>query len=157
MAAKVTQFYGPTETTIWSTANELLEVGAAAPPIGRPIVNTQLYVLGEDRQPVVTGALGELYIGGAGVAKGYLNRPELTAERFLANPFGGNDRRMYRTGDLVRWSEAGVLEFVGRADDQVKINGHRIELGEIESVLLQHPVVAEAAVAAHRDADTSLR
>jgi enterobactin synthetase component F len=153
MSARVTQFYGPTETTIWSTAYELLDVGAAPPPIGRPIVNTQLYVLGEDRQPVVTGALGELYIGGAGVAKGYLNRPELTAERFLENPFTGDHSRMYRTGDLVRWSEEGELEFVGRADDQVKINGHRIELGEIECALREHLTVAEAAVAAHRNSD----
>jgi enterobactin synthetase component F len=157
-AAKVTQFYGPTETTIWSTAHELgayelRDIGAAPPPIGRPIINTQLYVLGEDRRPVVTGALGELYIGGAGVAKGYLNRPELTAERFLENPFTGDGSRMYRTGDLVRWSESGELEFVGRADDQVKINGHRIELGEIESVLREHPMVAAAAVAAHHNSD----
>jgi enterobactin synthetase component F len=153
MAARVTQLYGPTETTIWSTAYELRDVGASPPPIGRPIVNTQLYVLGADRQPVVTGALGELYIGGAGVAKGYLNRPELTAERFLENPFTGDGSRMYRSGDLVRWSESGELEFVGRADDQVKINGHRIELGEIESVLREQPMVAEAAVAAHRNPD----
>ncbi|HZD78258.1 MAG TPA: amino acid adenylation domain-containing protein [Acidobacteriaceae bacterium] len=153
MAARVTQFYGPTETTIWSTAFELLDVGAASPPIGRPIVNTQLYVLGEDRQPVVMGALGELYIGGAGVAKGYLNRPELTAERFLENPFTGDGSRMYRTGDLVRWNEGGQLEFIGRADEQVKINGQRIELGEIESALREHPMVAEAAVAAHRNPD----
>lgn len=153
MAARVTQLYGPTETTIWSTAHELGEDGAAAPPIGHPIVNTQVYVLGENRQPVVTGALGELYIGGAGVAKGYLRRPELTAERFLENPFTKDGSRMYRTGDLVRWSERGVLEFVGRADDQVKINGHRIELGEIESVLREHPMVAEAVVAAHRNSD----
>jgi enterobactin synthetase component F len=153
MAAKVTQFYGPTETTIWSTAHELLAVGAAPPPIGRPIVNTQVYVLDKNRRPVVTGALGELYIGGAGVAKGYFNRPELTAERFLENPFTGDGSRMYRTGDLVRWNESGELQFVGRADDQVKINGHRIELGEIESALREHPMVAEAAVAAHRNSD----
>jgi enterobactin synthetase component F len=154
MAARVTQFYGPTETTVWSTAFEIEEVGTAAPPIGRPILNTRLYVLDEDREPVVTGAIGELYIGGAGVAKGYLKRPELTAERFVADSFAGDDSRMYRTGDLVRWSDAGLLEFIGRADDQVKINGHRTELGEIESLLLEHPAVAEAAVAAHRDADS---
>ena len=106
MAARVTQFYGPTETTVWSTAFELDEVGAVAPPIGRPILNTRLYVLDEDREPVVTGAIGELYIGGAGVAKGYLKRPELTAERFVADPFAGDGSRMYRTGDLVRWSDA---------------------------------------------------
>ncbi len=154
MAARVTQFYGPTETTVWSTAFELDEVGAVAPPIGRPILNTRLYVLDEDREPVVTGAIGELYIGGAGVAKGYLKRPGLTAERFVADPFAGDGSRMYRTGDLVRWSDAGVLEFIGRADDQVKINGHRIELGEIESLLLQHPGIAEVAVVAHHNAES---
>jgi enterobactin synthetase component F len=153
MAERVTQFYGPTETTVWSTAFEIEEVGTVAPPIGRPILNTRLYVLDEDREPVVTGAIGELYIGGAGVAKGYLKRPELTAERFISDPFAGDDSRMYRTGDLVRWSDTGVLKFIGRADDQVKINGHRIELGEIESLLLQHSAVAEAAVVAHRNAE----
>jgi enterobactin synthetase component F len=153
MAARVTQFYGPTETTVWSTAFELEEVGSAAPPIGRPILNTRVYVLDDERAPVVTGAIGELYIGGAGVAKGYLKRPELTAERFVADSLAGDGSRMYRTGDLVRWTDAGLLEFIGRADGQVKINGHRIELGEIESLLLEHPAIAEAAVAAHRDAD----
>jgi enterobactin synthetase component F len=155
MAARITQFYGPTETTVWSTAFELDEVGGSAPPIGRPIINTQLYVLDEDRQLVPTGAAGELYIGGEGVAKGYLNRPKLTEERFVANPFARDGSRMYRTGDLVRWSDDGLLEFIGRVDDQVKINGHRIELGEIESQLLLHVTVAEAAVAAHRNGDGS--
>ncbi|HZU09237.1 MAG TPA: amino acid adenylation domain-containing protein [Pseudacidobacterium sp.] len=153
MAARVTQFYGPTETTIWSTAQELKEVGDTPPPIGRPILNTQLYVLDENQQLVATGVTGELYIGGEGVAKGYHNKPELTAMRFLPDPFAGNGRRMYRTGDLVRWNEDGELEFIGRADNQVKINGHRVELGEIESVLLQHAIVAEAAVTAHRNDD----
>lgn len=152
MAARVTQFYGPTETTIWSTASHLSAVGATAPAIGRPVLNTQLYVLGEDRQPVMTGAAGELYIGGEGVARGYLNRPELTAERFLPDPFAGSGR-MYRSGDLVRWNDDGELEFLGRIDDQVKINGHRVELGEIESCLLRDPSVAQAAVAAHRSPD----
>jgi enterobactin synthetase component F len=150
-AARVTQFYGPTETTVWSTAFELQEIGADPPPIGRPILNTQIYVLDENRQPVPTGAVGQLYIGGAGVAKGYLHRPKLTEERFLANPFADHGGRMYRTGDLVRWDEDGQLHFIGRSDDQVKVNGHRVELGEIENLLLQHATVAEAAVAAHRD------
>ena len=153
MAARVTNFYGPTETTVWSTAFELDDVGADPPPIGRPILNTQVYVLDEYRQPVPTGATGELYISGTGVAKGYLRRPKLTEERFLVNPFADDGSRMYRTGDLVRWTGAGLLEFIGRSDDQVKVNGHRIELGEIESLLLQHATVAEAAVAAHRDPD----
>ncbi|WP_064504808.1 non-ribosomal peptide synthetase [Frateuria defendens] len=153
MAARLTQFYGPTETTVWSTAFEVGAVGAEAPPIGRPILNTRLYVLDASRQPVMTGAIGELYIGGDGVAKGYLNRPELTAERFPLDPFAADGRRMYRTGDLVRWRDDGVLEFIGRADDQVKIRGHRVEPGEIESQLARFPGVAEAAVAAHRDPD----
>ncbi|HEX3471227.1 MAG TPA: AMP-binding protein, partial [Silvibacterium sp.] len=156
MASRVTQFYGPTETTIWSTAFELDEVGEAPPPIGRPILNTQLYVLDENRQLVPTGAIGELYIGGAGVAKGYLNRPELTEQRFLGNPFASDGSRMYRTGDLVRWRDDGLLEFVGRTDDQVKISGHRVELGEIESVLLEHATVAEAAVAARCDGEGAI-
>jgi enterobactin synthetase component F len=156
MAARVTQFYGPTETTVWSTASELGQIGSVPPPIGRPILNTQLYVLDEHRQLVVTGAIGELYIGGEGVAKGYLHRPELNEERFLADPFTEGGGRMYRTGDLVRWIDDGLLEFIGRTDDQVKVNGHRIELGEIENRLLQHEAVAEAAVVAHRDNDGSI-
>jgi enterobactin synthetase component F len=152
-AAHVTQFYGPTETTVWSTAFELGEIGASAPPIGRPILNTQVYVLDDDRRLVPTGTVGELYIGGEGVAKGYLHQPNLTDERFLVNPFASDGSRMYRTGDLVRWSDDGLLEFIGRSDDQVKINGHRVELGEIEGLLLEHPSVAEAAVIARRDYD----
>ncbi len=153
MADGVTQFYGPTETTIWSTAFEIEEVGTEAPPIGRPILNTQVYVLDEDRQPVMTGAAGELYIGGEGVALGYLNRPQLTEERFMADPFSGDGSRMYRTGDLVRWNDDGELEFIGRVDAQIKINGHRVELGDIESHLLQHATVAQAAAAVHRSSD----
>lgn len=150
-ASRVTQFYGPTETTIWSTALELKEVSVEAPPIGRPILNTQLYVLDEQKELVPAGAVGELYIGGAGVAKGYFKRPELTRERFVPNGFANDGSRMFRTGDLVRWNPGGLLKFIGRADEQVKIRGRRIELGEIESVLLQHPAVAQAGVAAHRD------
>lgn len=156
MAVRVTQFYGPTETTIWSTVSHLGAVGATAPPIGRPLLNTQLYVLGEDRHPAMTGAVGELYIGGEGVARGYFNRPELTQERFVADPFAGGGRRMYRTGDLVRWNEEGLLEFLGRADDQVKINGHRVELGEIESCLLRHSAVSQAAATAQRSKDGTI-
>ena len=134
MAAQVTQLYGPTETTIWSTVAHLGAVGTTAPPIGRPLLNTQLYVLGDDRQPVMGGAVGELYIGGEGVAQGYLNRPELTNERFAADPFAGGGSRMYRTGDLVRWSDEGMLEFLGRADDQVKINGIALSLARLKVV-----------------------
>lgn len=151
-AARVTQFYGPTETTVWSTACELEEIGSGTPPIGRPILNTRLYVLDAARRPVVTGAIGELCIGGAGVAKGYLHRPQLTEERFPLDPFAGDGSRMYCTGDLVRWRDDGLLEFIGRVDTQVKIRGHRVELGEIESLLAKHVEVAAAAVTAPRDA-----
>lgn len=155
-AARVTQFYGPTETTVWSTAYELEDIGSGAPPIGRPILNTRLYVLDAARRPVMTGAIGELCIGGAGVAKGYLHRPQLTEERFPLDPFAGDGSRMYCTGDLVRWRDDGLLEFIGRADTQVKIRGHRIELGEIENLLARHPAVAAAAVTASRDAGGSM-
>ena len=156
MAARVTQFYGPTETTVWSTAFDL-ERCAARPRhrLGGPFSTPGSTSSAKIASQWSTGAIGELYIGGAGVAKGYLKRPELTAERFIPDPFAGDGSRMYRTGDLVRWSDTGLLEFIGRADDQVKINGHRIELGEIESLLLHHPAVAEAAVAAHRNADST--
>ncbi|MFJ9952360.1 amino acid adenylation domain-containing protein [Kitasatospora sp. NPDC091207] len=144
--------YGPTETTIWSTCSEV----PAAPEdvrIGRPIANTRAYVLDRRRRPLPVGVPGELYLGGDGVAEGYLDRPGLTAERFVEDPFGAPGERLYRTGDLAAWSADGELEFLGRLDDQIKIRGHRIELGEIESALLAHPAVAEAAAAVHREDD----
>ncbi|MGC1547755.1 MAG: amino acid adenylation domain-containing protein [Rhodanobacter sp.] len=150
-AARVTQLYGPTETTIWSTAMRLSASALTPPPIGRPIRNTRVYVLDEQLQPVITGAVGELYIGGAGVANGYLHRSRLTAERFIEDPFVADGSRMYRTGDSVRWRDDGSLEFVGRRDHQVKIRGHRIELGEVEHELVQLRTVAAAAVVAHHD------
>ncbi|WP_266157184.1 amino acid adenylation domain-containing protein [Dyella silvatica] len=150
-AARVTQMYGPTETTVWSTTMRLSADALDPPPIGRPIRNTRVYVLDEQRQLVATGAVGELYIAGPGVAKGYLHRSQLTEERFLDDPFAADGSRMYRTGDSVRWREDGCLEFVGRRDQQVKIRGHRIELGEIEHELLQLRTIAAAAVVAHRD------
>jgi amino acid adenylation domain-containing protein len=140
--------YGPTETTIWSTAS-LHHPDEKAPAIGRPLANTQVYVLDPLMQPVPAGVVGELWIGGEGVALGYLGRPELTAERFLPDPFRAvPGARIYRTGDLARWRPCGELECLGRVDDQVKIRGIRIELGEIESVLLAQPSVAQAAVVA---------
>ncbi len=139
--------YGPTEPTIWATA-ALCEPGES-PPIGRPIPNTQVYVLDGRREPVPPGVVGEVYVGGAGVARGYLNRPELTARSFVPDPFAnGPGRRLYRTGDLVRHRSDGQLEFVGRIDEQLKIRGFRIEPGEVESVLRSQPGVRTAAVVA---------
>ncbi|WP_078879884.1 non-ribosomal peptide synthetase [Kitasatospora purpeofusca] len=142
--------YGPTETTIWSTCAELPD-GPEAVRIGRPIANTRALVLDGRRRPLPIGVPGELHLGGDGLAEGYLGRPELTAERFVDDPFGAPGDRLYRTGDLVAWSPDGELEFLGRIDDQVKIRGHRIELGEVETALLTHPAVAEAAAAVHRE------
>ncbi|MGK0162255.1 amino acid adenylation domain-containing protein, partial [Pseudomonas mosselii] len=134
--------YGPTETTVVATSG-LLQPGGAL-HIGKPTANTRVYVLDEQRQPVPVGVTGELYIGGAQVARGYFNRPELTAERFLDDPFNGG--RMYRTGDLVRWNADGTLDYQGRNDDQVKIRGVRVELGEIEAALKAQPGIADAVV-----------
>lgn len=148
LKARILNMYGPTETTVWSTWYELAG-GESCIPIGRPIANTQVYVLDSSMAPVPAGAVGELYIGGAGVTRGYWHRPELTAERFVASPFAHTPgARLYRTGDLARHSENGLLEFLGRADFQVKIRGFRIELGEIEAVLGAHPGIREAVVIA---------
>lgn len=138
--------YGPTETTVWSTIHRVSADGNRG-IIGRPIGNTQVYVLDSYGQPTPTGIAGELHISGAGLARGYLNRPDLTAGKFIANPFDENpDSIMYRTGDLCRWTAEGTLEFQGRLDNQVKLRGYRIELGEIEAALDDHGEVAQSVV-----------
>ncbi|MFE7646433.1 amino acid adenylation domain-containing protein [Streptomyces phaeoluteigriseus] len=147
---KLTNLYGPTETTIWSTATEL--DGTGTPPIGRPLGGNRTYVLGPDLNPVPTGATGELYIGGVGLARGYHGRPGLTAERFVADPFASRPgARMYRTGDLVRQRPDGTIDYLGRLDHQVKVRGFRIELGEIEAALTDHPDVEQSAVVVRED------
>ncbi|MDA8369809.1 MAG: amino acid adenylation domain-containing protein [Nocardiopsaceae bacterium] len=144
--------YGPTEATVNATLGECDPATAGERvPIGRPDPGVRAYVLDRALRPVPEGATGELYLGGAGLARGYANRYALTAERFIADPFGPPGARMYRTGDLVRWNADGLLEFLGRSDDQVKIRGFRVEPGEIEAALSGHPDVANCAVAVHRD------
>ncbi|MCG3209093.1 MAG: D-alanine--poly(phosphoribitol) ligase subunit 1 [Anaerolineae bacterium] len=169
VSGQLINMYGPTETTIWSTVYPVTDIDNIV-SIGRPIANTQIYILDAAMQPTPVGITGELYIGGDGVVRGYLNRPELTAERFISTPFikdeGGRVKAeekqahfsphpssltLYKTGDVARYRPDGTIEFLGRADFQVKLRGHRIELGEIEALLNQHPAVREAVVVVRED------
>ena len=152
--AGVENMYGPTETTIWSST-ATVEATDTVAPLGRPIANTGLYVLDGAGRLAAPGQPGELHIGGEGVTRGYLNRPELTAERFIANPFGPG--RLYRTGDLVRYTDDGVLRFLGRTDHQVKVRGYRIELGEIEARIASFEGVAEVVVVVREDREGDAR
>jgi amino acid adenylation domain-containing protein len=146
--------YGPTETTTFATFEEVMAVGprAHAVPIGRPLTNVQTYLLDERLRPVPAGVAGELYVGGAGLARGYLDRPALTAERFIPDPFSAEPgARLYRTGDAARFLSDGRIEFLGRRDGQVKIRGFRVEPGEVEALLSSHAKIARAAVVARED------
>jgi 3-oxoacyl-[acyl-carrier-protein] synthase III len=146
--------YGPTEVTVCATLGECSSTRSGPPTIGKPIANTRVYVLDSNLEPVPVGVSGELYVAGPGLALGYCNRPDLTAERFLPNPFDQTyDGMMYRTGDVVRWTDDGELEFLGRVDQQVKIRGCRIELEEIQAVLRRHPEVQDAVAVVRQDRD----
>ncbi len=154
--SKLWNVYGPTETTVWSTREEVTPAdglaGKGVVSIGRPIANTQVYILDSKGHPVPAGVPGELCIGGTGLARGYWKRPELTADRFISNPFDGKQgSRLYRTGDLARWRRDGRLEFVGRRDHQVKLRGFRVELGEVEAALAAVPGVVQAAAVVRKD------
>lgn len=161
-SARIMNMYGPTETTIWSSTEEVGVVDGLC-NIGKPLANQQIYVLDEAMNPQPVGVAGELWLAGDGVTRGYWQRPDLTAERFVPDPFVTPDRacawgaRMYRTGDLVRWRADGKVDFIGRADHQVKLRGYRIELGEIEAVLEAQPGVTQAVVMARQDAPGDLR
>lgn len=151
VSGDVHNMYGPTETTIWSTTAAITPGEAAT--IGRPILNTQIYIVGEDGRECPRGEIGEIFIGGDGVARGYWQRQELTAERFVDLQFeGGAAKRLYRTGDLGRYREDGKLEFHGRVDHQIKLRGYRVELGEIEAILGGHPAVAQVVVCPYGEA-----
>src|SRR6185503_4688129 len=145
--------YGPTEDTVCAT---MAELDGSRVTIGGPLANQQIYILDKNLEPVPVGVFGELYIGGVGLARGYHNRPDLTAEKFIANPFGDGSR-LYKTGDLGRWLPDGNIDFFGRSDNQLKVRGYRIEAGEIEAALNSHPEVSTSVVIAREDSSGEKR
>lgn len=150
--AKLYNEYGPTENTVWSTVCQVLsEPGFSTVPIGSPVAHSYLYLLNEEMKPVPFGVQGQIYVGGEGISRGYFGRPDLTAQRFLPDPYGAPSARLYATGDIGRYRSDGQIEFLGREDNQVKIRGYRIELDEIEAVLRQHPGVRDAVVTVWQD------
>jgi acyl-coenzyme A synthetase/AMP-(fatty) acid ligase/acyl carrier protein len=157
-ANRVVNLYGPTESTTYSTYIDLPRVASVEPPIGRPLEGTQVYLLDTYLAPVPLGAVGDLYLGGAGLARGYVGLPDVTAEKFLPNPFAdAPGSRLYATGDIARFQPNGELEFLGRRDHQIKLRGFRIELGEIECALLGHEAVAETVATARREEPGGMR
>ncbi len=148
---RIVNSYGPTEASDVVSALSATSEHSAGVPIGTPIPNIDLFVLDSRLHPVPAGLIGELYVAGVGIGRGYGARFDVTAERFVANPFGDGGSRMYRTGDLVRWNDLGQLEYVGRSDFQVKLRGLRIELGEIEAALVSLESVVQAVVLMHND------
>jgi amino acid adenylation domain-containing protein len=156
---KLVNNYGPTECTVVATSGLVAPVatGQQIPGIGKPIDNTVVYILDEEMKPVAEGAIGEIYIAGAGLARGYRNQPGLTAEKFVIDPWGKSAERLYRTGDLARFLSDGSIEFRGRIDEQIKIRGYRVEPGEVTQVLNRHPAVAASAVVASKDAEDGKR
>ena len=157
VGGRVTNMYGPTETTIWSSTQDIDSADPVV-AIGKPISNTQMYILDQHLQPVHVGVAGELYIGGDGVVRGYHNRPDITAERFIPNPFVRDKHaRIYKTGDLAKYRDDGTIDYIGRIDHQIKIRGYRIELGEIESLISQHSAVDEAVVLLREDVEGDKR
>jgi acyl carrier protein len=161
VSGRLINMYGPTETTIWSAVRpvEAADTVADSPvPLGRPLVNQSIYILDRRQQPLPVGVPGELVIGGKGVVRGYLHRPELTAEKFVQVSLGGTGaQRVYRTGDLAKLRDDGTVEFLGRLDHQVKVRGYRIELGEIEALIARRPEVSEVVVMAREDVPGDVR